>query len=73
MEEAVALVLDDSLRREIPSGKRKRELKNITIKIALSQITVVQTVSKMKSISYQMRIRHRVAEGTKEDLDSLLG
>jgi predicted DNA binding CopG/RHH family protein len=71
-EESVDLVLDDTLRREILSGKRKRKLKNLTIKIDPLQIMAIKKLSKMKSIPYQTLIRHWVAEGIKEDLDSVL-
>lgn len=72
VEESVDLALDDSLRREILSGKRKRRLKNVTIKIDPLQIVAIKKLSTMKSIPYQTLIRHWVAEGIKEDLDSVL-
>lgn len=72
VEDPVDLVLDDSLRREILSGNRKRKLKNITIKIDPLQIMAIKKLSKMKSIPYQTLIRHWVAEGIKGDLDSAL-
>jgi len=71
-EEPVDLVLDDTLRREILSGRRKRKLKNITIKIDPLQIMAIKKLSKMKSIPYQTLIRHWVAEGIKGDLDAVL-
>ena len=71
-EEPVDLVLDDSLRREILSGKRKRKLKNVTIKIDPLQIMAIKKLSTMKSIPYQTLIRHWVSEGIKENLDSVL-
>jgi predicted DNA binding CopG/RHH family protein len=71
-EESVDLVLDDSLRREILSGKRRRKLKNVTIKIDPLQIVAIKKLSTMKSIPYQTLIRHWVSEGIKEDLDSVL-
>jgi len=71
-EESVDLVLDDTLRQEILSGKRKRRLKNVTIKIDPLQIMAIKKLSKMKSIPYQTLIRHWVAEGIKEDLDAVL-
>jgi hypothetical protein len=71
-EESVDMVLDEGLRREILSGKRRRKLKNITIKIDPLQIVAIKKLSKMKSIPYQTLIRHWVAEGIKGDLDSVL-
>lgn len=71
-EESVDLAFDDSLRREILSGKRKRKLKNVTIKIDPLQIMAIKKLSTMKSIPYQTLIRHWVSEGIKEELDSVL-
>jgi hypothetical protein len=39
------LVLDEGLRREILSGKRKRNLKNITIKIDPLQVMAIKKLS----------------------------
>ncbi|MGW8186750.1 MAG: hypothetical protein ACWGNK_05775 [Desulfobacterales bacterium] len=71
-DESVDLVLDEYLRDEILSGKRKRKLKNITIKIDPLQVKAIKKLSTMKSIPYQTLIRFWLAEGIKSEMDSVL-
>ncbi len=71
-DETVDLVLGDGLFQDILSGKRKRKLKNVTIKIDPLQIKAIKKLSTMKSIPYQTLIRHWLAEGIKQELDSVL-
>ena len=68
----VDLKLDEGLRQEILSGKRKRKLKNVTIKVDPLQIIAIKKLSNMKSIPYQTLIRHWLAEGIKQEMDSVL-
>jgi predicted DNA binding CopG/RHH family protein len=71
-DESIDLVLDEYLRDEILSGKRKRKLKNITIKIDPLQVKAIKKLSTMKSIPYQTLIRFWLAEGIKSEMDSVL-
>jgi len=71
-DEAVDLILDEHLRDEILSGKRKRKLKNVTIKIDPLQIKAIKKLPTMKSIPYQTLIRNWLAEGIKSEMDSVL-
>ena len=71
-DESVDLVLDEYLRDEILSGKRKRKLKNITIKIDPLQVKAIKKLSTMKSIPYQTLIRSWLAEGIKSEIDLVL-
>lgn len=71
-DEPVDLVLDERLRDEILSGKRKRKLKNITIKVDPLQVQAIKKLSTMKSIPYQTLIRSWLAEGIKSEMDSVL-
>ena len=71
-DETVDLILDEQLRDEILSGKRKRKLKNITIKIDPLQVKAIKKLSTMKSIPYQSLIRSWLAEGIKSEMDSVL-
>ena len=71
-DEPVDMVLDDRLRQDIIAGKRKRKLKNVTIKVDPLQIRAIKKLSTMKSIPYQTLIRHWLAEGIKQELDSVL-
>lgn len=70
--ESIDFTLDDNLRQEILSGKRKRKLKNVTIKVDPLQIMAIKKLSNMKSIPYQTLIRHWLAEGIKHEMDSVL-
>ena len=71
-DESVDLVLDEGLRDDIISGKRKRKLKNVTIKVDPLQIKAIKKLSTMKAIPYQTLIRHWLAEGIKSEMDSVL-
>jgi predicted DNA binding CopG/RHH family protein len=72
IDESVDLILDEHLRDEILSGKRKRKLKNVTIKIDPLQVKAIKKLSTMKSIPYQTLIRYWLAEGIKSEMDSVL-
>jgi predicted DNA binding CopG/RHH family protein len=71
-DESIDLVLDEHLRDEILSGKFKRKLKNITIKIDPLQVKAIKKLSTIKSIPYQTLIRFWLAEGIKSEMDSVL-
>jgi predicted DNA binding CopG/RHH family protein len=71
-DESVDLILAEHLRDEILSGKRKRKLKNITIKVDPLQVKAIKKLSTMKSIPYQTLIRSWLAEGIKSEMDSVL-
>jgi len=71
-DESVDLILDERLRDDIVSGKRKRNLKNVTIKVDPLQIKAIKKLSTMKAIPYQTLIRHWLAEGIKSEMDSVL-
>ncbi len=71
-DESVDLILDGHLRDDILSGKRKRKLKNVTIKIDPLQVKAIKKLSTMKSIPYQTLIRSWLAEGIKSNMDSVL-
>ncbi|MEA3361159.1 MAG: hypothetical protein U9R17_17370 [Thermodesulfobacteriota bacterium] len=70
-DEPVDLSLDDYLRHDILSGKRKRTLKNITIKVNPLHITAIKKLATMKSMPYQTLIRHWLAEEIKKELDTV--
>lgn len=71
-EEPVDLSLGDKIRQDILTGKRKRKLKNVTLKVDPLQIIAIKKLSNMKSIPYQTLIRHWLAENIKQELDSVL-
>ena len=69
-DESVDLSLDERLRQDILSGKRKRKLKNITIKIDPLQIMAIKKLANMKSIPYQTLIRYWLAQDIKKELET---
>ncbi len=71
-DDSVDLILDERLREDILSGKRKRNLKNVTIKVDPLQIKAIKKLSTMKSVPYQTLIRYWLAEGIKSEMDSVL-
>jgi predicted DNA binding CopG/RHH family protein len=70
-DESVDMILDEHLRDDILSGKRKRKLKNVTIKVDPLQVKAIKKLSTMKSVPYQTLIRHWLAEGIKSEMDSV--
>ena len=71
-DESADLILDEHLREDILSGKRKRKLKNITIKVDPLQVRAIKKLSTIKSIPYQTLIRSWLAEGIKSEMDAVL-
>ena len=66
------LSLGENIRQDILSGKRKRKLKNVTLKVDPLQVMAIKKLSNMKSIPYQTLIRHWLAESIKQELDSVM-
>ena len=68
VEDAVELSLDDALREDILSGKRKRKLRNITLKIDPLYLVSIKKVATLKGIPYQTLVRQWFAEKIKKEL-----
>jgi len=68
LDESIELTLDSNLRKDILTGKRRRRLKNLTIKMDPIQIQAVRKIATMKSIPYQTLIRHWIAQKIKKEL-----
>ncbi len=68
VEGEVALSLDDALRQDILSGKRKRKLRNITIKLDPLYLLSIKKVATKKGIPYQTLVRQWVAENIRKEL-----
>jgi len=64
----VALSLDGALRQDILSGKRKRKLRNITIKLDALYRLSIKKVAMKKGIPYQTLVRQWVAENIRKEL-----
>jgi len=71
-DDPTELVLDEGLHEEILSRNRKRNLKDVTIKMDPLQIMAIKKLSTMKSVPYQTLIRHWLPEGIKHELDSVI-
>ena len=69
MDKSVDLSLDEHLRQDILSGKRKRKLKNITLKMDPLQVRAIKKIATIKSIPYQTLIRHWIAQEIKKELE----
>jgi len=67
-DEPVDMSLETDLRRTILSGKRRRNLKNISIKVDPLQIQAIKKVATKKSIPYQTLIRHWLSENLRKEL-----
>ena len=57
MEQSVTITLDEGLLQDIVSGKRKRKLKNISIKMDPLHVKAIKKLATMKSIPYQTLMR----------------
>ncbi len=67
-DEALDLNLETELRNDILQGRRKRKLKNISIKMDPLHVQTIRKIATMKSIPYQTLIRHWLAEEIKKEL-----
>lgn len=68
VEDAAVLSLEESLKEDILSGKRRRNLRNITIKIDPLYLVSIKKVATMKGIPYQTLVRQWLAENIKKEL-----
>lgn len=70
-EESVTVTLAEGLLQDIVSGKRKRKLKNISIRMDPLHVKAIKKLATMKSIPYQTLVRHWLAEDIRKELDSV--
>ena len=68
LDEPIEMGLETELRKSILSGKRRRKLTNISIKVDPLQIQAIKKVATMKSIPYQTLIRHWLSQGIRKEL-----
>ena len=68
IDEPMEMSLKTELRRSILLGKRKKKLKNISIKVDPLQIQAIKKVAAMKSMPYQILIRQWLSQNLKEAL-----
>ncbi len=60
--------LESQLKQDILHGRRKRRLKNISLKLDPVYVTVIKKIATQKSLSYQSLIRHWLSENIKREL-----
>ena len=68
VQSSVDLSLEESLKQDILEGKRKRRLKNISIKIDPLYLQSIRKIATMKGIPYQTLVRQWLAEKVKKEL-----
>ncbi|MEK6815865.1 MAG: hypothetical protein AABY65_14145 [Nitrospirota bacterium] len=68
VDEPVEFALEEELREAILKGKRKRRLKNLSIKLDAAQILAVRKIATMQSIPYQTLIRKWLADMIRKEL-----
>jgi len=68
IEEDVAISLDEALREDIVTGKRRRKLQNVTIKIDPLYLISIKKVATRKGVPYQTLVRQWVAEKIRKEL-----
>lgn len=68
VDEPVEMSLETELRNAILSRKRKRKLKNISVKIDPLQIRAIKKIATMKAIPYQTLIRHWLTQYIRKEL-----
>lgn len=64
----IDLSLDEALKKDIISGRRKRRLRNISIKIDPLYLQSVKKIATIKGIPYQTLLRQWVTEEIRKEL-----
>ncbi len=67
-DEDIDLSLDNALREDIITGKRRRKLKNVSIKTDPLYLQSIKKLATMKGIPYQTLIRQWLAEEIRKEL-----
>ena len=68
LHEDIKLSLEDGLRHDIIEGKRRRRLKNISIKIDPLHLLSIRKIATRKGIPYQTLVRQWLAEKVRKEL-----
>lgn len=68
VDEDIELSLEEALREDILTGKRKRRLRNISIKIDPLYLQSIKKVATMKGIPYQTLVREWLTEKIRKEL-----
>lgn len=68
IDEPVEFAIDDKLRQEIVGGKRRRRLRNLSLKIDPLQLQALKRIATSKGIPYQTLVRQWLVEKIKKEL-----
>lgn len=68
VDEPVEFSVDDKLRQEIKAGKRRRRLRNFSVKIDPLQLQALKRIATSKGIPYQTLVRQWLVEKIKKEL-----
>jgi len=68
VDEDIDLTLDDVLREDIIAGKRKRKLRNVSIKIDPLYLQSIKKIATSKGIPYQTLVRQWLVKEIKKEL-----
>jgi predicted DNA binding CopG/RHH family protein len=68
IDEDITISLDEALAKDIVTGKRRRKLQNVTIKIDPLYLISIKKVATKKGIPYQTLMRQWVAEKIRKEL-----
>ncbi len=68
IDEDIVISLDEALAKDIVTGKRRRKLQNVTIKIDPLYLISIKKVATKKGIPYQTLVRQWVAEKIRKEL-----
>jgi predicted DNA binding CopG/RHH family protein len=67
-DEDIDLSLDEALREDILTGKRKRKLRNVSIKIDPLYLQSLKKIATLKGIPYQTLVRQWLTEKIRKEL-----
>ena len=68
LDEDIDLSLEEALRKDILTGKRRRRLRNISIKIDPLYLQSIKKIATLKGIPYQTLLRQWLTENIKKEL-----
>jgi predicted DNA binding CopG/RHH family protein len=68
LDEDIDLSLEDALREEIITGRRKRRLRNVSIKIDPLYLQSIKKIATLKGIPYQTLVRQWLTEKIRKEL-----
>ncbi len=68
LNDDIELSLEEALRQDILEGKRKRKLRNVSIKIDPLYLLSIRKIATRKGIPYQTLVRQWLAEKVRKEL-----